>query len=154
MICCLTVPGMTQTAGPVPGPGPAQGGQVPVQGQPPGPQMANGHYLEAMKIAFLTRRLNISPDEAQRFWPVYYQYAAENRQAHAAYRVHKNELLLDEALLNIKKKYSPAFARALGPDRANEFFRADKDFGAIVQKEMQRRQQNQVQPRKPLAGEK
>jgi len=146
MICWLAVPGMSQAAGPGPGPGPGQN-------QGPGPARPNGNVLEAMKIAFLTRRLNITPEEAQGFWPIYYQYIGEIRQAQAAYRVHKNELLLDESLLNIKKKYSPGFNRVLGPVRGNEFFRADKDFGGYVQKEMQRRQ-NQLQNRKPLAGEK
>lgn len=148
LICWLTVPGMSQVAGPVPGPGQGQG-----PGGAGGPARPSGNVLEAMKIAFLTRRLNITPEEAQSFWPVYYQYAAEVRQAQAAYRVHKNEILLEESLLNTKKKYSQGFSRVLGPQRANEFFRADKDFGGYVQKEMQRRQ-NQLQNRKPLAGEK
>lgn len=143
MLCWLSVPAMSQVSGPVSGPGPAPANQRP-----------NGNALEAMKIAFLTKRLNITPEEAQVFWPVYYQYIAEVRQAHKAYREHKNEIKLEEDLLNIKKKYSPGFTKALGSsDRANEFFRADKDFGGIVQKEMQRRQ-NQVNPRRPPAGEK
>lgn len=30
-----------------------------------------------MKIAFLTRRLNLTPDEAKKFWPVYNQFSDE-----------------------------------------------------------------------------
>jgi hypothetical protein len=59
---------------------------------------------------------------------------------------------LDESILNIKKKYSPEFDKALSPERTNQFFRAEKDFGGFVQKEMQRRQM-QGGPRRPLAGE-
>jgi hypothetical protein len=119
-----------------------------------GQQRQPGSVLEAMKVAFITKRLDLSPEEAQRFWPVYNKYAFEIRQAHMAYRDHKNELELDESILGIKKKYSPEFSRALSsPARVNDFFRAEKDFGAFVQKEMQRRQvqQRQMQQR-PYGG--
>lgn len=36
--------------------------------------------IEAMKIAFITKRLNLTPDESQKFWPVYNQYEAEKKQ--------------------------------------------------------------------------
>jgi hypothetical protein len=125
----------------------------PVLAQGGNQQRPNGGGgLELLKIGFITKRLNLSNEEAQRFWPVYYQYAAEIRQAHEAYRQHKNELLLDETILDIKKKYSPEFDRVLSPEKTNQFFRAEKDFGGFVQKEMQRRQM-QMQPRRPLAGE-
>lgn len=133
-ICSLALPVMAQQQQ-QPGPGMQQ--QRPALG-----------ILEGMKIAFITRRLNLSPEEAQRFWPVYYRYAAEIRQAHLAYREHKNELRLDEDILDIKKRYNGEFSRVLSPEQVNQFFRAEKDFGAFVQKEMQRRQM-----RRPLAGD-
>lgn len=125
MICWLALPGIPDMAM----------AQEAVQQ----PKHTSGE-LELMKIAFITKRLNLSPDEAQRFWPVYNQYAAEVRQAHQAYRVHKNELILDESILTSKKKFSPEFSKVISPEKTNEFFRAEKDFGAFVQKEMQRRQ--------------
>lgn len=33
--------------------------------------------MEAQKIAFITQELDLSSDEAQRFWPVYNQYSKE-----------------------------------------------------------------------------
>jgi hypothetical protein len=30
--------------------------------------------IEAMKIGFITQRLNLTPEEAQKFWPVYNKY--------------------------------------------------------------------------------
>ena len=35
--------------------------------------------IEALKVAYLTRRLNLQPEEAERFWPVYHKYADEMR---------------------------------------------------------------------------
>jgi hypothetical protein len=33
--------------------------------------------IEAMKVAFLTRRMELTPKESQKFWPVYNQYQGE-----------------------------------------------------------------------------
>lgn len=33
--------------------------------------------IAAMKVAFITERLNLTPEEAQRFWPVYNQYQSK-----------------------------------------------------------------------------
>ena len=30
--------------------------------------------IEAMKIGFITKKLDLTPEEAQKFWPVYNQY--------------------------------------------------------------------------------
>ena len=52
-----------------------------------------GNWHEKMmseKIAFITMELQLTPEEAQTFWPVYNQVTQENREAHkamaAAYR--------------------------------------------------------------------
>jgi len=121
-------------------PGLAQGGGRP--------QRPGGASLDAMKIAFITKRLDLTPEEAEKFWPIYNRYAAEVRQAYITYRDHQNEIELDEALLNIRKKYSTEFAKALSPEKVNQFFRAEKDFAGFVQKEVQRRQMQ----RRPFGG--
>ncbi len=101
----------------------------------------NGNRLEALKIAYITKKMDLSPDEAQRFWPFYNQYAAELRQARQyAVRTNQNEIELDENLLNIRKKYNNLFLRVLPPEKVNTFFRSEKEFGAFVQKEMERRE--------------
>src|SRR4051812_33458778 len=120
-------------------PGLAQGGRQ---------QRAGGGALDAMKIAFITKRLDLTPEEAEKFWPIYNRYAAEVRQAYITYRDRQNEIELDEALLNIRKKYSADFSKALSPEKTNQFFRAEKDFAGFVQKEMQRRQMQ----RRPFGG--
>ena len=142
MICWFALPALAQV--------PDQGGNGNPNQQRP-KWGGGGGGLELLKIGFITKRLDLSKEEAERFWPVYYRYAAEIRQAQQAYRVHRSEMRLDEDILNIKKKYNPEFDRALSPEKTNLFFRAEKDFGGYVQKEMQRRQ---MQPRRPLAGEK
>jgi hypothetical protein len=101
----------------------------------------NGNRLEALKIAYITKRLDLSPEEAQKFWPIYNQYAEELKRARQdAIRSNKSEIELDESLLNIRKKYSVLFGSALSPQKIDIFFKSEKEFGAYVQKEIERRQ--------------
>ena len=36
--------------------------------------------LQAQRIAFLTERMNLTPDEAQQFWPLYNQFNENLKQ--------------------------------------------------------------------------
>src|SRR5210317_1725407 len=42
--------------------------------------------LEAARIALITERLDLSPAQAQQFWPVYNQFARERRMIQEQYR--------------------------------------------------------------------
>ena len=104
----------------------------------------DGGRLQAYKIAFLTKKLNLSPDEAQRFWPIYNKYEGEIRSARIEYRQKKgNEIEIEEKILNIRKKYNNEFGKALTTEKVNTLFRSEKEFGSIVQKEMLERRQLQ-----------
>ncbi len=104
----------------------------------------NGGKIEALKIAYLTKKLNLSTEEAQRFWPIYNKYAEEMRKVRVDARLNKEkEIDMEEKLLVIRKKYNGEFAKALSSEKTNSFFRAEKEFSNFLQKElMERRQQN------------
>ena len=103
---------------------------------------SDGSRIEALKIAYITKKLNLSPDEAQRFWPIYNNYANEMREVRREQRKNNaSELETEEKFLLIRKKYNSEFARALKPDKVNAFFRSEKDFGNFVQKELSERRQ-------------
>jgi hypothetical protein len=104
----------------------------------------NGNRLEALKIAYLTNKLNLSPEEAQKFWPIYNQYSLELKIARMkAINNKSSEIELDENLLNIRKKYSTLFSQVLPPAKVDTFFKSEKEFGHFVEKEMERRQLRQ-----------
>ena len=104
-------------------------------------QAQNGNRLEALKIAYITKKMDLSPEEAQKFWPIYNQYAAELREARQqAEKNNETEISLDENQLKIRKKYDSRFAQVLSADKVNAFFKSEKEFGVFVQKEMERRQ--------------
>ncbi|HEV3224638.1 MAG TPA: hypothetical protein VGZ90_17285 [Puia sp.] len=101
----------------------------------------NGKQLDALKIAYITKRLDLSPDEAQKFWPIYNLYIEElKRTRQDAIRNSKSEIELDEALLNVRKKYSVLFGQALSPQKIDIFFKSEKEFGHFVQEEIRNRQ--------------
>jgi hypothetical protein len=99
----------------------------------------DGGRVEAYKIAYLTKKLNLTPQEAQRFWPIYNQYQNELR----AVRMQKNdEIVREEKVLNIRKKYNTEFSKAISAEKVNLLFRSEKEFNNMVRKEMMERRNN------------
>jgi hypothetical protein len=98
--------------------------------------------IEALKIGYLTKKLSLTPEEAQRFWPIYNTYAGELRQARSDQRRDKaSEIETEEKMLNIRKKYNKEFSSVLSPEKVNTFFRSEKEFSSYVQKELSERRQ-------------
>ena len=105
----------------------AQNGQMP------------GNNVQGIKIAYMTRQLKLSSDEAEKFWPIYYDYGDDLNDARK--QLKDNIVALDERVAGIRKKYYGEFKKILGTDeRANAVFLAERDFGAFIKKEMEERQ--------------
>lgn len=107
------------------------------QGQrPPRPQ--DGPNILGLKIAFITRYLNLSTDDAQKFWPVYYDYADNVRALRNESTT--DEILFEEKLLNERKKFKVEMKKILGTDeRANKALSVDKEFNNVLKKELEAR---------------
>lgn len=98
-----------------------------------------GANIQALKIAYITRELNLTADEAQKFWPVYYTYFDELKKARLETK--DNVIAFEERTLGIKKKYVYEFKKILATDeRANTVFLVDRNFAAMVRKEIIKRQ--------------
>ena len=97
--------------------------------------------IEAIQIAYLTRELSLSPDEAQKFWPIY----NECRDELLAVRkeVRDDEIMFEEKVVNIRKKYKTDFKKVLDTDiRVNQVFLAEKSFRELLRKELIKRRGN------------
>lgn len=94
--------------------------------------------IMGLKMSFVTKQLALTNEEAQKFWPVYYNYSAELRQAR---RGGKNDVLgMEENMLNVRKKYKVEFKKILiTDDRVNKALTVDRDFMNVVKKELQER---------------
>jgi hypothetical protein len=114
-----------------------------------GDEKGNGSRIEALKIAYLTKKLSLSTDEAQKFWPIYNQYMGEIRKTRIDARQNKEgEIPTEEKLLNIRKKYNGEFNKALSSEKVNTFFKAEKEFGTVLQKELMERRMQRMENRK------
>lgn len=104
--------------------------------------------IEAMKIAFLTKELDLSPEEAQKFWPVYNAYTdelkklRENRKER--FKDSKNdfsnlndkevEKLVDMEIssrqqeLDLLKQYHVKFKEVLPIKKVASLYRAEEKF--------------------------
>lgn len=91
-----------------------------------------------LKMAFVTKQLALTNEEAQKFWPVYYSYTNEIRSVKKQQK--DDVLLMEEDMLNIRKKYRTEFKKILTTDdRVNKALTVDRDFMNVVRKELQNR---------------
>lgn len=98
--------------------------------------------LQAYKIAFITNKLELSPKEAQQFWPLYNKYEDEMREARRqGLKDNKNEIEREEKLLSIRKKYQNLFTGAISTEKINLLYKSEKEFNALVQKELMERRE-------------
>ena len=114
-------------------------------------QAQDGQRLEAYKIAYLTKKLDLSPEEAQRFWPIYNKYTGDIRNIRQEQK-EKNltEIDVEEKILGVRKKYNGEFSKALSAEKINTFFRSEKDFKTEIQRVLQERRMNRQQNKRGL----
>lgn len=103
-----------------------------------GIQAQRGEKVEALKVAFITERLNLDGKTAERFWPIYNQYEDEMRSFKQQMRKGKDDLSAEEMLdkeqkvLDIRKKYAPQFLKVISNEQLSNLYVAERDFRAKV----------------------
>jgi len=104
-----------------------------------GQDQSKEERLQALKMAYITKELKLTPEEAQQFWPVYNKYFDEIK---AARRKNPNdEIPFEEEVVGIRKKYKNDFKQILKDDsRVNRIFTVDKGYRDLLRKELQNRQ--------------
>lgn len=126
--------------------------------------------IEAEKIAFITKELNLTPSEAQRFFPVYNQYHREisklkqerrsvsrlrsktqleenKRMAGNNFNMTDRDVLaFDAKELEVKKNYRNRFTTIIGQARASRFFEVEEEFRNYLLRELQQRRRNRDHP--------
>lgn len=115
--------------------------------------------IKAQKSAYLTQKMELSPEEAERFWPVYNQMEDElhanrkelmelrrslKKSEQAITEQQANDLLdrelsMREKELQIEKKYDPQMRKAIGAQKLVKLHKAERDFQREVVKRMRDR---------------
>jgi hypothetical protein len=121
--------------------------------------------IEAQRIAFITQELNLTPDEAKVFWPVYNEYDAKRHELKKSLKdadgLHKIEIekltekeasqLLDnqiieaQKLLDLRKEYHAKFKSVLPAVKVLQLYDAEREFQKMLIDRL--RQHNQAPPR-------
>lgn len=117
-------------------------------GRPGGKAPMDREKIESMKIGFITNKLNLSPEEAQKFWPVYNKYAdeiklvreerlarlkdgrdgLENMSDKDVEKLVDSEITSRQQELDIIKKYNSQFKQTLPIKKVAQLYRAEEEF--------------------------
>ena len=115
----------------------------------PGEDQAKQEKIQALYVAYVTQQLKLTPDEAQKFWPLHTQFANELKSI----KHDLPELVKEEARLNVKKKYQENFSKVLGTNRCERFFRMNDEFKRKLRERLQNQRNNQQRQRPIRRGQ-
>ena len=104
--------------------------------------------IAAQKVAFITNKMQLTPDEAKVFWPVYDQYDNQLHELRESHRANVRskardldalsdaeiETLIDKEIeirekeLEVRKKMHVELKKSVGPRKVAMLYKAEKDF--------------------------
>ena len=121
--------------------------------------------IEAMHSAYITEKVGLTQDEAQKFWPIYNQYHADMEELQKQRRqnartikdaggidnmkdadVQKliaNEIDIKSRELDLRKKYIVQFETVLSVKKVAKFFIAEEQFKLYLLEQLKKRRQGQ-----------
>ena len=123
----------------------------------------NQEQIKTLKIAFFTERLNLSPEEAAVFWPIYNAHEKEKEALRNQQRQQIRErfadldnisekeardaldryLDLEEREEELDKAFYERIAREFSAVRTLKLFRVEQDFRRRLLQEYRKRRKNQ-----------
>ena len=109
--------------------------------------------IKNAKIAYLTDKLQLTTEQAQKFWPLYNTYEADRRQAHMRPRIMKEanlEVMSDTQLrdainemhtvrqneLNVEKQYVDKFLKVISVKQLATLYRSEREFTRVLLKKL------------------
>jgi hypothetical protein len=115
--------------------------------------------IEAMKIGFITKRLSLTAEEAQRFWPVYNRFVDEQEKLRKNTKANFIEELADPAALTdseaekalqemllfksseaeLIRKYTNEFKKVISVQKVVMLFKAEIEFKRELLKQLKER---------------
>jgi len=113
--------------------------------------------IEARHTAFITEKLNLTPEEARDFWPVYNEFAAKRKEINKQIQqirqkakdgldglseqeikeISGSEINFEQRQLDLKKEYHARFKTILSPKQLAQLYEADRQFKKILLKRLQ-----------------
>ena len=128
-------------------------------------QGGTGKFQERMqtqRIAFLSQRLSLTPEEAQQFWPLYNQYTDKLKQIRSATKSNKlqedkseadlekdilAEFDKDARELDLRKEYYQKLKKVISVKKIARLYGAERDFRAELVNRLKENRQERKQLR-------
>ncbi len=120
--------------------------------------------IEAQKIGFITKQLDLTPEEAQKFWPIYNQFSDLRKQLHKQHKANSkdiddlsdseierlidNHIILDQKKLDQKKKYHAEFKKILSNKKIAKLYHTEQMFKKDLLKRLKGRKEKLDQGRR------
>ena len=107
--------------------------------------------VKLIKTAYITKKLELTPEQSAKFWPLYNQYQEEMfaiqkqiRQNNSPLQTNGkdqilNELTLDDKKNSIKKHYATEFLKILPPEKVSLIYKSEKEFQDEILKQLRER---------------
>ncbi len=105
--------------------------------------------MKAQKVAYITEKVQLTPDEAQQFWPLYNELQEKIRLVHK--QRHELEKSLDEAssaadyervndamvqsrmeMATLRKTYYEKYKQVLSAEKIHRLFKAEHGFKRVL----------------------
>ena len=114
--------------------------------------------IKAAHAAYITERLSLTPEEAEKFWPVYREYAQKRQDLRQQFRDAKKkgeneknlldlDLKIKQQELDLEKDYSGRFQKVITPQKVMNLRQAEGDFRRLLLRQIQQRQHRREQMR-------
>jgi hypothetical protein len=110
--------------------------------------------INAARVAYITERLALTPEEAEKFWPVYREFVLKRQELRHQLRDAKKKGEADQALidldlkikqqeLDLEKDYSGRLQKIISAQKLMSLRQAEGDFRRILIRQIQQRQLRQ-----------
>lgn len=119
--------------------------------------------FKSQKISFITEKLNLTPKEAQEFWPVYNQFEKEKMDIQQSRReleqrtLNEDIRMSDQEVIRVTRSiaashkkeaalletYNERFLKVLPPQKVLQLYRAENQFRAHMFEQFRKRRQDQ-----------
>ena len=100
----------------------------------------NNDKIKSLEIAFITRELNLTIEEAQHFWPVFNKYKQEFKSLVSGKIPNEDLLDKQQRVLDFRKKYRAEFLKVIPSEKVNQFFTVEAKFREMIRLELKQRQ--------------
>jgi hypothetical protein len=114
--------------------------------------------IKAAHAAYITERLGLTPEEAEKFWPVYREYVEKRKGLRHQFRDARKsgqdekalldlDLKIKQQELDLEKDYSGRFQKIITPQKLMNLRLAEADFKRLILRQIQQRRQHQMRDR-------